>query len=1532
MALNAPATVSVDFLSQACEDSIVPYQQSMLSLIETSNDTSTSAARRNSFVFPLSIHPFLSLHLTHFLRCCSIVDVLTAIVRTVHDLPAVATSLLRSKQAYAHNDLPPNLNRTVTECLACGYSSLLTYRRILLACFTKTASVLNEQIASFSNVSDVSAATCLDEVSQSYTLLHGTLDSLVVWTEAEAEVARTTSSPSSLASWLSATDLACPPFPSPSFHTAAGSDVAAAGSILEHMESMLRAICALLLQLSSQQAGTSTPLVNSSAPLVISLQKCFHKILELFGYFLLFPSTDMATAVYEHYSTLSPCTLDQQHLCAGVLCIFRCVSVVADWLISTGNQKYNLNNKLQTLFNSPHIQVSFGCLKECLFASANNPNVNSQFVKWLQSALCCSGLTLHSSDTDEADRANDDDDDDDDDDDNDDGIVNDELGFTFIFLAEVISQLLEKHLDTIILLDGSPLCPRSEADHADTKICSDSNITTLSNLIYFSLLLPHAYAKIAMMETFATILVDCGTLNSRKHSKQKQHVMGSVLQHIFPSNSDGSGDVVSVFSVVLVLLKSIRGNDEQEELSRASESLQLRLASAEIFRCLWRLGLSASSPLVSIAPVMLSSVHERHIHPLCTRLCAVYQQHGHHLLASTQPPSGEMLVQLQATSVEALQLQLQLVSLLHYLAVFVEDTVEHFSLDEDEEDEEDEEEGNSGGRGVPPAGQSCVLNYSWQFVVLLLLKLNIHIYTILIIRLPSIAATSYTDKSYDLSFTLYFREWLSILAALTNQLHSLRHELACCQDLTLARGCPSPLPDLIDVLLAYGKLWESCPHVLKAVDPFLISYTPEGCATSVPSSVAAQDSPLGSMHDVQVYAHLMPGTWDLLQHALSLSSLGHSHADPSRISSPPTIESIVIAFQRIAESCKYASSASASQLLACLQLFVQKEDELHHQQIISFASSSPTSSSLMSSTGTGTGGSQYYRMMASYLRLIGLDGRSQHTAKENALQVVFQSIIGPLEAIFTQISQASCADAGQQSRQLEVLSYHSNYLLMLFSRLKGFIYPLSEDQEFSMYVLKLHEFLFNMLRVISELYVFAFSSSEAQGQGVSGVLHLVSPNEEDVSSEVGGGGGQEIFAALHDGLVGVLCSVLDTPLCPAALARNTIKHLGQILSKLQSSKLIRLVTVVTRWSVGASIPSTVEDEGDASQQQHLQQVGQAVAMIMCQCRLELDAVLAQHQCGQDMTVEWLGHELAMIWRLSRQVCSSFPPLQVHSYHHTYEGGGGGGDSDTVLSQLMALCVSVVKSATSLSTHRDLVLSLHLRPLCTMFDLLRSRAWPACQGQSPEGQGGQGAAAGMDNTFVALFLPAAQEILALLLSFILYGDAIQDGFQRDASCTSHKDLKQLFGQVYLLLLDVLGMTTLSGVEATAEVLEAVYWPFCSYVFHSSPCTDMTLRVMTAHQISAESLPSLPTDTDTEMSNGVFLTASPGSGAAGSGAGAGTSGVETRGELQYVSAKTATATAAEVFLQHGKARARTATQRVRNTVNALCEIEATFKFLL
>jgi hypothetical protein len=606
-------------------------------------------------------------------------------VRTLNDLPAVSASLLRAKQAQAFEEVSTNAHSIVVQCLNIGFSSLCMYRSVLLACFEKTSSVLAQQMPSACaamHSSDSSSSVLsarIQDIFQSTSLLHAVLDALGGWAEA--------TSSSSSASWLSARDL-CQPVA-----TADNDDPAAAASVLQHMEFMLSSIRTLLFYFNTTHAA-ATDVVDCES-LVMALQNCIHKILELFSYFLLFPSAEMAAALCEHYSLQSPCTLDQQQICVGVLCIFRSVSVTVEWLIDSGNHKYDLDAKLQALSRSlpptPFPHVSFGCLKECLFATSPTDSGYTHFINLLQRAFASSGLTLHSSaDTNEGS-----------DEEEEDGGGDDD-GFISICMSmsEVVALLLEKHLDTLVLLEGTPLCAQAgEAVLTDGSSSSSSsgsyNINTLTNLVYFSLLLPHEYAKVTIMEALGALLVDCSTLNSRKHSEQKQHVMGLFLQRFFPANSGGdAADVVIVFNVISVLSKSLYSNDEEQ----LGETGELVVASTEVFRCLWRLVLSPSSPLVAGTPVLLSALCEQQVYPLCGLLRAVYEQHAHllHASASWQEGEGEVFVrQLQGNAKRAFQLQRCLISLLQYLTIFVEDTVEHFGLDEDED-----EEGTCTGRAI----------------------------------------------------------------------------------------------------------------------------------------------------------------------------------------------------------------------------------------------------------------------------------------------------------------------------------------------------------------------------------------------------------------------------------------------------------------------------------------------------------------------------------------------------------------------------------------------------------------------------------------------------------------------------------------------------------------------------------------------------------------------------------------------------------------------------------------------------------------
>lgn len=708
-------------------------------------------------------------------------------------------------------------------------------------------------------------------------------------------------------------------------------------------------------------------------------------------------------------------------------------------------------------------------------------------------------------------------------------------------------------------------------------------------------------------------------------------------------------------------------------------------------------------------------------------------------------------------------------------------------------------------------------------------------------------------KSYDLVYTVCCREWLQVLASLTEKLLALFQKLQHCQD----HRAP------LSVLIAYSKLWEYCPLILKALDAFTFLY-PNGLVTDS----SFQSMTLGCQQDVAVYTEMIPQVWDVLHRALSLSSM-----DPELglSSGRGNLTAMVMAFQSIAEHCKCVSASCAPQVLERLLVYASREDLFRHQ----IAYGNIPRSCFLSTAG----GAKYYGMMAKYLKLIGTNGCGSDVMKDEALQVVFRDILSPLEVLFERISFAG--NAGQATQeQLELLSDNLVYLFTVYSRLKGFIQPLKEDRVFSTYILNIVHFLFNMLDIISELYAIAFAST-SRGRGASGVLHILFTENSSLTDT---DDGQEKFGLLHDMLVGVLCTLMDSATSAAATG-DAFEVVERIVQLVQSAKLIHLATVLIRWgTIDVFDPSN--DSG--------RKAGVLISKLIRSCGVEWNDLLTQSHIdcingSGTENMDWLDQELPMIWKLCRQMCNTNPCLFLFRENP-------GDVSNTVLSHVLGLCLCVVRSIDSTFITVECGLSLHLMPLCTLFEQIRVKA--LCYLKASDD---------FNDNFATTFIPIAREMLFLLLARVLYID--DDTYGATAST---KGIKQLFGQIFLLLLAVSDTELSDAVEPTQDILDGIFWPFCSPLFHSSQCTAKCGKVMSMHDIHEENLPALPMDTELEMSKGVFLRAES-------------------GELQYVNAKAATTVLSAIVIrnQSNSGRRTVASQQLRNVLKALSEIEATFK---
>jgi hypothetical protein len=711
------------------------------------------------------------------------------------------------------------------------------------------------------------------------------------------------------------------------------------------------------------------------------------------------------------------------------------------------------------------------------------------------------------------------------------------------------------------------------------------------------------------------------------------------------------------------------------------------------------------------------------------------------------------------------------------------------------------------------------------------------------------------EKTYGLSFTLYYRAWLKLLSELTEQFRAIRQLLSSSRFDGIFRS----------VLVEYCRLWDICPIILKAADPFMLS-SADGSLCFTADAVCTIN--LGGANDVHEYLQLISGTWDLLHEALLLCSI-----DPALgpVRGRCDLTAVVKALQCIAEHCKCASTACSLQVLHRCREFMIREDELYKSMSYVVCPGAILYSA--------SGGMRFYIMIATYLKRI---GAGCDPVKDEVFQMVFHDILGPLELLFSQINQVCGVD--KSSQQLVMLSDNLPYILNMYSRLKGLIHPLTEDGLFVTHIHKILDSLCSMFVTISELYVLAFSST-LDGRDESGVLHLMHIDDDITCPDIDSG--QRNFSMLHDALVGILCTALDSPSC-VAVAGNVFPLLCQITRSVQSAKLIQLVTILIRWGVQDK-DSSVPPPGSV-----LYLAGQCVARFMYRIRLELDDVFAQVEnhsgvCApRSQYLGWFGQELTMIWKLSRQICSSCPLFLLHVTGESHDGDRHA----TVLTQFLSLCVSVIKlvgvpHATSCG------LSLQLLPLVTVMEQLRSKAFISLSSvKSDTGKD--------DNAFVLSFVPAANEMLFMLLTHILYHEV------------SHKGAKQLFSQIYLILLDIFGVSLEERrVHPTQELLEALYWPFCSSLFYSQSCRAMNSKVMKLNQIDLASLPTCPDIIESEMENGVFMSD------------------RSSGELQYVSAKTATVVVGELL--HAREQRRSSSQQIRSTVKALDEIEMIFKLV-
>ena len=460
--------------------------------------------------------------------------------------------------------------------------------------------------------------------SQCYELLYEALDALVVWSEV-SDVSFST-----VDSWLNSRIL----YQQLDY----SNDIDGLPSILQLLHLFGQSMQSVLLRLSK---GETADLSNDQIyQLSKLLRNCIHRILELFNFVLFFPLDGKVIAVEDGSSSLSQDGLE----CCNF--VFHSVVEVADWILASERERSGDVCEKLTLDMMKHMLHD---------AFATNGIVSTiEVTKLIQDSICSSSLAFAS----EYVTSN-----------------CDEMNFIFITFSEIVSQFLERHIDSI----ASSGAKSDEARRFATNGTPPSAVA-LSSLIYLCLLLPHDYAHITILEALASMMVENHVFNGNEQLEGGLTVIRSLF-----SVKDAEPCLVSFFSLLLSV-GSIQQHvaADSDELEKVCE---LRVAHTEVQRCLWKLELFGSSPQSTQSSMLLPCIYNQHFKTSFGNFALEMQQWRESL---QKPIVTENIRLQQCKSIEEIR------SLFAFLVVWSEETVEYFSLDEDEEDENDE--GNTGMR------------------------------------------------------------------------------------------------------------------------------------------------------------------------------------------------------------------------------------------------------------------------------------------------------------------------------------------------------------------------------------------------------------------------------------------------------------------------------------------------------------------------------------------------------------------------------------------------------------------------------------------------------------------------------------------------------------------------------------------------------------------------------------------------------------------------------------------------------------------
>ena len=585
--------------------------------------------------------------------------------------------------------------------------------------------------------------------------------------------------------------------------------------------------------------------------------------------------------------------------------------------------------------------------------------------------------------------------------------------------------------------------------------------------------------------------------------------------------------------------------------------------------------------------------------------------------------------------------------------------------------------------------------------------------------------------------------------------------------------------EYVDIVIMLSKLWESCPHILKAVDPYIVK--PFTVYDNI-HATKLKHCHLGSPENRKLYAQVLSSTFNIFVDALQLCAL-ENNIDSHSVPNDSKLLTLISAFKLMAKTCKHMSACKASDLLECFQNFVNIEDNISTQRLLQNINSGKSSLKLSPLVATSTG-SKYYNMMAEYVKLIGSNDSDTPQSKDFYLENIIQYLTKPLDEIFHDVSLLN----SQDNQYLYLCRRDKiSMLLSLTSRLKGLIQSFNGDPLLLVYLPKLNVLLFTALSTVSTFCRYTSSFKIWRREDVTHVMASEDFDKENANED-------EVISVLHNAFVSVLCCCWDGP--TGLSLTEMFRQMHSLLQEVQSCKLIQLTTIVVRW---ISVDSTDYDMDLFEEAKRL------TILIIRRCRLDLDNFGENNECGLEQggldpftDCEWLDKEMPMVWRMCRQICKSFSPPLVLS---------------AALCEMLNLCRRILQCALSdkfSDIHRPF---LHTRPLIAVFENLCALI---LQFQEIE------SSTHFDKDEV---IPIVQDILSLALAFLLYRSP---GFNNQH--TSDKTIRQIFCLTFFLFRNIHGIQSMSGLELTQELVETIFWPICSNAFRGSLCQDMTKHLV------------------------------------------------------------------------------------------------------